>query len=432
MHASYARALTHAGSPVTAGVLVLAGLAMPAAQAGTVPTLLANQVLAWDDPTPLPPSGEFGATLSLEDTASGSLFLFVGAPNAGAAQLFELGPDTNLWLSHPPILPTTPQQMPVAVDFYALYATLDPGGATSSLRRADTGQALVSGIDGGEVWALVMSGTTMAIGQPEFFGGSGRVRIYEQTGADTWVHAKTFVGGFPDRLGRSLAIDGAVIVAGAPGRGDNGAVHVYARAASWIELQEIDSPASGQTGAEFGHAVALDGDLLAIGSPFLDRATPPPALIDAGGVYVYEVLTFPFLEFELQALLRPPGLSDVDYFGSSVDVAEPTPGWPVLVAGSPGEDNSGTNTGAVYRYLRTSDPDASSWHPVSRMVNFDPLDFESLGATVALGQLGVFAGAPSGSTGEDVTTGVVLFFDFRIFADGFESGDTSAWTEVVP
>ena len=420
-------------SPALALALTLAAslfLTRPV-EAGTVPTLLANQVLLWDDPTPLPPSGEFGATLAATDGADGSLFVLVGAPNAGAAQLFELPPGTNLWTSHPPIQPTSPQKMPVALDFYALYAGLDPGGATTSIRRTD-GQAQVSGIDGAPVSALVTSGTTLAIGQPDYFGGSGRVRIYEQTGPNAWVHAKTFVGGFPDRLGSSLAIDGPVIVAGAPGRGDNGAVYAFARATSWIELQVIDSPAAGQTEAGFGWAVALDGDLLAIGSPYLDRTTAPGELVDAGGVYVYEVITFPFLEFDYQALLRPPGLNHGDRFGQSVDLAASATGGVELVAGAPGEDNSGPNTGAVYRYLRTSHPHASSWHLVSRLVNFDPLDEESLGQTVALGEAGVFAGAPSGLVGEDVSEGRVLFFDFRLFADGFESGDTSAWTESFP
>ncbi len=411
--------------------LALVVSTMPEAHAGTVPTRTEDQTLLWDYLTELPPGPAFGATLALADTPDASSIAIVGAPQAGAAQRFSLGPGATSWVSHPPILPTAPQYLPVTAGFYLLYAMLDSGGATTSLRHADSGQVEVSGIDGGWVWALVMDGTTLAIGQPDFFGGSGRVRIYEQQSPGSWMLAKTFVGGFADQLGRGLAIDGPVIVAGAPGRGDNGAVHVYARAGSWIELQEIVSPASSQTGADFGWAVALDGDLLAVGSPYLDRTTAPGALTDAGGGYVYEVVTLPFLEFELQALLRPAEATDHDWFGWSVDLAASPTGSVELVAGAIGEDDGGVNAGAVYRYLRTGNPHASSWHLVHRLKRSEPLDYDQLGTTVALGAAGVLAGAPY-TTEHPGTPGAVLFFGNRIFADGFESGDTSAWTETFP
>lgn len=412
--------------------LALAGLVGLTLGAAAVETRTESETLFWEHTPALPLASAFGATLALEDTAAGTAFAFVGAPGVGAAQLYELGLDETIWGTHTTLFPTTNQYLPLAIDGFPLYAALDAGGATTSIVRADTGQALVSGISGAGVESLVKSGSTLAFGQPDFFGGSGRVRIYEQNGAGTWVHAETFVGGFGDRLGEALAADGPVVVAGASNEGDNGAVHVYARTTSWIELQEILSPAAGQSDAGFGWAVALDGDLLAIGSPRLDRTTAPGALTNAEGVYVYEVVTLPFLLFELQALLRPPGVNDHDWFGSSVDLVEQSSGAVELAAGAPGDDSGANNSGAVYRYLRTGNPHASSWHPVTRMVNSQPVDLEQLGTTVALGQAGVLAGAPFGSFGAGATSGLVLFFDARIFADGFESGDLSAWDTVVP
>ncbi len=407
------------------------GLVAHATQVGVVGTRVQSETLFWDHTPELENDAAFGATLAMEDVESGTAFALAGAPGAGAAQLYELEPEDTIWGTHTNIPPTTGQPIPVAVESYALYAALDAGGATTSIRRT-SGQVLVAGIDGGPVRSLAKNGSILAIGQPDFFGGAGRVRIYEQNGAGDWVLAETFIGGFPSRLGTALAADGLTVAAGAPNRGDNGAVHVFARAASWIELQVIESPATGQSGAEFGAVVALDGSHLAVGSPMLDRITPPPALTNGGGVHLYDALTFPFLQFELQATLRPPGLAHHDWFGTSVDLLVGGDGAVELVGGAPGDDSGANNAGAVYRYLRTQEPDASSWQLVNRMVNSDPVDLEQLGTTVALGEAGVLAGAPFGSFGAGATSGLVLFFGARIFADGFESGDTSAWTEVVP
>ncbi len=397
--------------------------------AGAAGTLTQDETLFWDLDPLLPSNAGFGATLDMAETEAGYTFGIVGS-TAGAARLFELRPDETFWHGHTSIDPTTSQLVPVSVEGFAIYAALDPGGTTSTIRRTE-GSVVIPTIDGGPVLSLVKRGTILAIGQPAFFGGSGRVRIYEDHGTGNWVLAKTFGGGFGDRLGAALAIDGQTVVAGAPGRGDNGAVHVYARATSWIELQVIDSPAASQVEAEFGGALA--GDILAVGSPWLDRTTAPGTLIDVGGVYVYEVVTFPFLLFELQALLRPAGATNHDFFGTSVDLFGPAAGSARLVAGAPGEDGEGaTNAGAIHQYARTGEGESSSWVEVTRMISSDPHPFERLGATVAITERGVLAGAPNGVVNSENSSGVVLFFGSRIFADGFESGDTSAWSAVEP
>lgn len=414
--------------------LLVAVLASSAAHGGTTPpTLTETQRLAWDQSPALPGGAHFGATLASYDDASGTSLVFIGAPEEGAAQVYGKSALLPAWGSQVTLQPTTSQLLPVACDGFPLYAALDPGGATTSIIQANTGDVLLSGISGGPVASMAKTVGRLAIGQPDYLGGFGRVRIYEQACAGCpWAHAQSFVGPFGSRLGESLDIDGLVLVAGAPNEGDNGAVHIYARAAEWVELQVIDSPASGQTQAAFGKSLALDGDILAIGSPYLDRITPPPALTNAGGVYVYEVTTFPFLEFEIQALLRPPALTHQDWFGSSVDLMQLASGGVELVGGAPGDDGEADRSGAVYRYLRTRDPDATAWRLESRLVDGQAVALGSLGSTVAVGRYGILAGAPDGEDAVGGNSGVVLFFTTRIFADGFESGDTSAWSAVLP
>ncbi len=418
---------------VFAFCLFVAIAASSPARAGSLPTITEAHRIAWTGTPALPLSAHFGATMAMEDATPLVSWALIGAPHEGAAQLVSIGSTSPLWTTQAAFSPTTSQALPVAIDGYPLHALLDPGGTTTSIYQTNTGALLVSGIGGGAVTALAKSVGILAVGQPDYLGGFGRVRIYEMAcGGCPWLHAKTFVGPFGSRLGQVLAIDGSVLVAGAPTEGENGAVHVYARAAEWIELQVIDSPAANQSLANFGAALALDGDLLAIGAPRLDRTTAPAPLTDAGGVYIYEVITFPFLEFDFQALLRPSEVADHDWFGFSVDVMRQTSGGVELAAGAPGDDVGANNAGAVYRYLRGRDPDATSWRQSSRLVNSQPVDFEQLGSTVALGQFGVLAGAPFGQFGGDATSGLVLFFDQRLFSDGFESGDTSAWDAVVP
>lgn len=424
----------------------LAALLLPAraAEAGSVPIQTEDQKIAWNFPAvPLPPEAHFGATLALGESEPDTALAFIGAPDGPGGQRLELGPDDSVWSVQSTLVGGSPEPLAVDVDGAVYVALLDTGGATTSIRRlGDTGPPLVSGIGGGPVRSLVIHRTRpgsgqpdiafLAFGQPDFFGEAGRVRIYEQTSAGSWVHAQTFAGAFGSRLGTSLAADERRLVAGAPKRGDNGAVHAFTRATSWIELQVINSPASGQTGAAFGAAVALDGGHLAVGSPFLNRNTPPPALIDAGGVYIYDALTFPFLQYQIQALLRPPGLTHYDWFGASVDVLVRTPELVEMVAGAPGDDDGAANSGAVYRYQRQGLPTAANWQLLTQMVHSAPVDLEQLGTTVALGAIGVLAGAPFGNFGRNGTPGLVLFFDARMAQDGVKSGDTSAWSVVEP
>ena len=89
-----------------------------------------------------------------------------------------------------------------------------------------------------------------------------------------------------DLLGISVAISGDVVVAGAYGHGENGAVsgaaYVYRfNGSEW--LQEMELLASdGAAGDQFGTSVAIEGDVVVVGAPFEDENG-----IDAGAAYAY-------------------------------------------------------------------------------------------------------------------------------------------------
>ena len=107
---------------------------------------------------------------------------------------------------------------------------------------------------------------------------TGRVSVFEFD-AKGWRETARLVGPARSSLGYSVALNGDVLVAGAPfvdldsGRIDGGQVHVYRRVDGvWIEeaiLPQPDAPFGEQY---FGTAVAVSGDWIAVGEGAEDSA----------------------------------------------------------------------------------------------------------------------------------------------------------------
>jgi hypothetical protein len=89
-------------------------------------------------------------------------------------------------------------------------------------------------------------------------------------------------------MGTSIAIEGGVLVAGAPledigGRADQGAIHVFPDNASSFGAPTAVSGTTGEVGDKWGTAVAVNrGGTIAVGAP--DAATPLGP--DTGAVFV--------------------------------------------------------------------------------------------------------------------------------------------------
>lgn len=397
--------------------------------AGTT-TRTEDQRLLWQHATELPPGSRLGTTLTQGGGFSGFSYFAVAGSVAGAGAIFRHQLAGSAWTHDWIDPPSAVQPFPVDTDSaFGVIARREVDG-TYSIRwwLASTGSIgfLVQGL-AAPVEAVAMHGQTggiLAVGQPSYLGGRGRVLIYEEAFGD-WNLAADWVGEPGERLGTSLAARGSAVVAGAPGRSPNGAVYEYLRAAEWIQWQRIDSPAlAPQTGAAFGATVATtpDGSWLAVGSPDVDRLTSPGAATDVGAVYLYDAT---FLLWELVTLLRPPDAEDFDHFGASLAVDERS-----LAAGSPGRDGTVEDEGATYVYRLAG----GEWQglPFLRLVDGTPEAEEELGASVGVSAWGVVSGAPGFDGNGELDQGAVLFHSFRLFADDFDSGDTSAWSEVLP
>jgi len=90
------------------------------------------------------------------------------------------------------------------------------------------------------------------------------------------------------RLGTTLAADGGVLFAAAPGETDGpdrrGAVYVFERDGDAIEFVTELRPSAGTTDRGFGHALAVRGDVAVVGS----HAWPLSSSGSPGRAYVYE------------------------------------------------------------------------------------------------------------------------------------------------
>lgn len=122
-----------------------------------------------------------------------------------------------------------------------------------------------------------------------------------------------------DAFGSAVAIDNETAVIGAPGADDvadgAGAVYVFLRGSdgSWSETIKLTAP-DGMAGDAFGTAVAIDGNRLVVGAPFADST----AAAQSGAAYLYRRDLFGAWLFETK--LEPTdGLLD-DEFGASVAI----------------------------------------------------------------------------------------------------------------
>jgi hypothetical protein len=185
----------------------------------------------------------------------------------------------------------------------------------------------------------------------------------------------------------ALALSGDVLVVGALAHGGTGAAYILRRSGTiWVE-EQILQPTS-DAGARAGASVAIDGDVIVIGAP-LDAAD------NSGRAYIYRYNPA-MTSWALEAGGTLSATSPASGAGCGTSVA--VSGTHVII-GCPGEKGSGnkTNAGAVYmfRYDATS----STWGPDGTFKGAAQNDV--LGTAVALSGTTALVGAPyevNGST----------------------------------
>lgn len=249
--------------------------------------------------------------------------------------------------------------------------------------------------------SVALNGDLLAVGAPDaldLFGGSprgpGAVYVFRDTGG-TWPQQEKLLAGDGsnfDQLGASVAVQGDLLVAGAPGdqpsgdgapNGGAGAAYVFRfDGLAWTqEAKLVATPTV--NGDRLGASVALDGDVIAVGRPGYDSGST-----DRGAVLVFRYAAG-LWSFEAQLTAGDP--ANGDSFGSSVTVDGN-----LIAVGAPKDNQGFSDTGAVYVFRFNG----SSWVQEAKQVAIDAIAQGQLGASVSLQGSMLLAGAPGALSGD--------------------------------
>jgi hypothetical protein len=180
--------------------------------------------------------------------------------------------------------------------------------------------------------AVAISGDTIAVGAygAGLFGGEAHV--FTRNGS-TWDHTAEIVPDDVtngDNFGLAVALDGNLLAVGARGTDNTGAVYVYARSgASWT-LDEKLTANDSQPTDKLGITVSIDGTTVAAGEA--ERGAAYVFERDGDGVWSQEKLTDNPPEGSVVAISGERVLVGRASGGLSVAVYENTSGWAATAA----------------------------------------------------------------------------------------------------
>uniref|UniRef100_UPI003A91A19C LamG-like jellyroll fold domain-containing protein n=1 Tax=Gimesia sp. TaxID=2024833 RepID=UPI003A91A19C len=239
----------------------------------------------------------------------------------------------------------------------------------------------------------------------------GAVYLFErvENGAgiadDTWDEVKKVSGiQAGSAFGISVDIDGGIAVVGVQGFDlestenleDVGVAYVLDHSADWGIVGELNSPSPAEFDY-FGHAVAISGDRIIVGS-WLDDSTS----VGSGAAYLFDRE-----EGWAGAVARIDSQHNTsgDQFGWSVDISDAS-----VIVGAIAHDHGDTNTGGAFAYALLNDPD--------NVGSFDGSDFtlnsstnsntnitiSEAGGVITITDPGAYLQAPAGATQVDEHT----------------------------
>jgi hypothetical protein len=231
-------------------------------------------------------------------------------------------------------------------------------------------------------WSAAIDGDVIVVGAYSQTADSktaaGAAYVYERDSNGDWAEVTRLTASDASEsaaFGRSVAVDGDVIVVGANQDQDQdmGAAYVFEKSSGvWSEVAKLQA-SDGESGDNFGGAVDVDGDLMVIGALASDEAT-----IDLGSAYVFQRGAGGGSDWtEVDKLLADDGQNGGN-LGISVTISGDT-----IVAGAIDDYEGGIKSGAAYVYER---PSASStdWSQVKILVPGDPVSNGRFGTAVSL------------------------------------------------
>ena len=199
--------------------------------------------------------------------------------------------------------------------------------------------------------AVALDGNTMVVGaryDGTTASQAGAAFVYVRSGT-TWTQQAVLLasdGAVADKFGYSVAISGNTIVVGAfnddSPLSNAGSAYVFVRSGTtWTQQQKLTA-SDAAADQEFGNAVAVIGDTIAVGEHFADL----PSNSEAGAVYIFRRTGTVWAQ--TQKLIPVGGVILGDHFGEAVAVSGDK-----LVVGAAGADIPETGAGSVYVFVDT-------------------------------------------------------------------------------
>jgi len=440
VYASTIFAFGHTGSPAD-GAPAIHGVAPSAGGSG--------EIMRWPEeaslvPPDVAPGDDFGRSVAV-----GPDRIVVGAPLAqieedpaqGAGYVYVRSPE-SLWEQEGKLVASDGGPN----EWFAWSVAVDPeqvivGARLASAPELHRGAVYIFNRSG-SVWAESQKLTASDGAKQDRFGSAasiaaerllvgashadidgndaqGAVYVFERLGGE-WSETQKLSaedGGAADLFGRALAASGDTAVVGGegangPGGPNQGAAWVFHEEAGVWSLEQKLTASDGQDPDSFGHAVSVSGDVAIVGAHQATVVGQPRQ----GKAYVFRregtVWT------EEQILVASDGSSE-DNFGIGVAIEGNT-----ALVGAEFDFPGNPEQGVVYEF-RYQD---GVWTEIGKWPGSEGHLFDNFGQAIALDRQRAVVGASSTVPGGRA----YAYTRPPLFADGFESGDTSAWSVTVP
>ncbi len=226
--------------------------------------------------------------------------------------------------------------------------------------------------------SVAIDGDVVVVGAPEEYVGAGEAWVYRFNGSSWETEQKllAFDGSGNDLFGWSVSISGDAIVVGAwqddDGGGDSGSAYVYRfdpGSGDWEHQAKLTAadPASDD---RFGRSVSISGDVAVIGAYADDDDGSK-----SGSAYVFRSAAGVWYQ---EAKLTAHDAAAGDRFGWSVSVSGD-----VALIGAIRDDEGATNAGAAYTFR--FDPDETAWLAEAKLTASDPGADDEFGYACSVG-----------------------------------------------
>lgn len=233
--------------------------------------------------------------------------------------------------------------------------------------------------------SIAMAGDTIiagAKGDDQFASNSGAAYVFQRVG-DRWIEQaklKASDPGVDDFFGFSVGISGDLAVIGAWQNNERatgaGAAYVFRRVGTTWKQEAKLLAKDGTAFDEFGYAVGISGDTVVVGARQDDARGE-----GAGSAYVFHHRGTTWVQdTKLYAAAAHP----TDQFGWSVAIHGGT-----IAIGAVHDDEAADNAGAVYVYQRAG----AAWTPDSKLMARGAHPADEFGYSVALSDRRLIVGA---------------------------------------